>query len=246
MAYDERAERQIALRLTAGLLAALAVFKSLAFFPVLGTIAATLLAVAQLYIPLWRCDVLKRSSSFVGLTLRTWKRDLKAAMVLGSFVFPLYALGQFVWLTQLHTWLEGLGLGSLAKDVPQMRLVWPSLLGVGQFVSFAGLVLTHTIGVALPEETFYRGYLQPRLEGLWPNRYVVFGTPFGRGAVITSLLFACGHFLGEWNLARLLPFFPGLLFGWLRNHTNTVIGAIVFHAACNIFSALFFHLYVPF
>jgi len=247
MVYDERAERRIALLLCAGLLLALTVFKSLAFLPIVGTLSATLLAVAQLYVPLWRCDVLHRSSSFVGLDFKTWKQDLRLAGIVASIVFPAYACIQFIWLTKLHSWLEVRGLSTLATIIPRMRLLWPSgSFRLEQLLGFVTLVLTHTIGVALPEETFYRGYLQPRLDALWPPRKRVLGVSIGKGAIVASVLFACGHFLGEWNIARLLPFFPGLIFAWLRNSTNSILGAIVFHAACNILSALLFHLYVPY
>ena len=102
---------------------------------------------------------------------------------------------------------------------------------------------THLLGVALPEETFYRGYLQPQLELAMPPRARVLGVPLGRAVVVSAALFALGHFLGEWNPLRLGPFFPALLFAWLRNATGSVVGAVVFHATCNVFGAVLYTLY---
>ncbi|MEM6734141.1 MAG: CPBP family intramembrane glutamic endopeptidase, partial [Myxococcota bacterium] len=103
----------------------------------------------------------------------------------------------------------------------------------------------HALGVALPEETFYRGYLQPRLESQNPPKTRVFGVLIGRAAVLVSFLFAIGHVLGEWNPMRLGPFLPGLVFAWQRNASGSVLGAIAFHALCNILGEVLFSLYVP-
>ena len=62
---------------------------------------------------------------------------------------------------------------------------------------------------------------------------------------VSSALFALGHFLGEWNPLRLGPFFPALVFAWQRNATGSVVGAIVFHASCNVLGELLFVLYRP-
>lgn len=76
--------------------------------------------------------------------------------------------------------------------------------------------------IALPEEVFYRGFLQSRL-GF-------------KAVLLINLLFALGHFVGEYDPARLLPFFPGLVFSWLVYRSGTLIGATFYHALCNVFS----------
>src|SRR5581483_3462669 len=62
---------------------------------------------------------------------------------------------------------------------------------------------------ALPEETFFRGSLQPSL----PVRPWV-------AILVTSALFALAHLGFERDPRRLLVFFPSLLFGWLRLRTG--------------------------
>lgn len=83
--------------------------------------------------------------------------------------------------------------------------------------------------VAVSEEVFYRGYVQTQLLKQWPVALVF---------IVTNLFFALGHFVGDYNFARLLPFFPGLLFSFLAFRSDSIFGAIVFHGLCNIFAEL--------
>lgn len=104
-----------------------------------------------------------------------------------------------------------------------------------QSVSFRILSLTFILVqlllVALPEEVFFRGYLQTKL-----------GNSI-RGVVIVSLLFAVGHFItlcigGTHNLSvcsqAILTFFPSLIMGYLYLVTGTLWASIIFHFLANI------------
>lgn len=90
--------------------------------------------------------------------------------------------------------------------------------------------------VALPEEAFYRGYLQTALDKIWRPRVSILGAKVGLGLVITSAIFAVGHLLTEPYLGRLAVFFPSLVFGWLRAKTGGIGAGVAFHAACNGFA----------
>ncbi|MBX3232748.1 MAG: CPBP family intramembrane metalloprotease [Labilithrix sp.] len=90
--------------------------------------------------------------------------------------------------------------------------------------------------IALPEEAFYRGYLQSRLDEALPFRVRIFGADVGVAVLVTSVIFALGHFATIREPARLAVFFPSLLFGWLRLRTKGVGAGIAFHAMCNLFS----------
>lgn len=109
--------------------------------------------------------------------------------------------------------------------------------------SFWDAALGHLLVVALPEEMFYRGYLQSRLEQAWPSRWRVFGTRVGAGLLVASLVFALGHLLATPLITRLAVFFPSLLFGWLRARTGGIGSSVLFHAACNVFSLYLAHGY---
>lgn len=92
--------------------------------------------------------------------------------------------------------------------------------------------------IALPEEAFYRGYLQSRLDEALPWKVKILGAQIGPAILVTSVIFALGHFATIREPARLAVFFPSLLFGWLRARTGGIGAGLTFHAACNVFSEL--------
>ncbi|HYQ01251.1 MAG TPA: MrtC family glutamic-type intramembrane protease [Polyangiaceae bacterium] len=104
----------------------------------------------------------------------------------------------------------------------------------------------HTLGsdlsgqllvIALPEEAFYRGYLQSALDEVYQPRWRILGAKLGPGLLLSSALFALGHLCTEFNAARLAVFFPSLVFGYLRARTRGVGAGLVFHALCNLFAS---------
>jgi membrane protease YdiL (CAAX protease family) len=101
---------------------------------------------------------------------------------------------------------------------------------------FLLLALSQILVVAFPEEVFFRGYLMSRFEQVWPSRCRLWGAPVGWPLVLSSLLFALGHFLVDFQPARLAVFFPALAFGWMRNRSGSVAPGAVFHALCNLLS----------
>ena len=105
-------------------------------------------------------------------------------------------------------------------------------------LDFGNDVLGQLLLVALPEEAFYRGYLQTELDKALPPRVKILGAKLGPGVLITSTIFAIGHFVTVPFPARLAVFFPSLLFGWLRTRTGGIGASLTFHAFCNVFSEL--------
>lgn len=91
--------------------------------------------------------------------------------------------------------------------------------------------------IALPEEAFFRGYLQTALDGAFPSKKKILGAELGLGWLISAAIFAVGHVLTTPHPARLAVFFPALVFGWLRARTGGVGAGTLFHAMCNLFSA---------
>lgn len=107
---------------------------------------------------------------------------------------------------------------------------------VVQPAEIANIVFGQLIIIALPEEAFYRGYLQTRLDDVWPPIWRVLGAPLGPGILLASVVFALGHVATIHAPARLAVFFPALVFGWLRARTGGIGASVAFHAACNVFS----------
>jgi hypothetical protein len=97
--------------------------------------------------------------------------------------------------------------------------------------------------VALPEEHFFRGYLQGRLDTRWGTPWRLFGTRVGWGLVASSLAFALMHPILIPGPHRLLVFFPSLLFGWLRARQQHLGAAIAVHAGSNLLLAIVGRMY---
>lgn len=237
----------MAWRLVGIVLLTLLLVKPLGGIAYVGAVAFTIAAGLQLYLPIWRMDKLELTYDFIGLHTDHLRSDLRLALKLCALTFVPYAVGYHFFVTEAHGWVQALGLSEVAGHIP-IRQFSPKLpVGLEQWLASSWWLLslsaTHFLGVALPEETFYRGYLQPRLELRWPPKTRVFGVLLGKAAILTSLLFALGHYLGEWNPMRLGPFFPALIFAWQRNATGSIYGAITYHALCNVFGALLFTFY---
>jgi membrane protease YdiL (CAAX protease family) len=96
--------------------------------------------------------------------------------------------------------------------------------------------LTQLVVVAVPEELFFRGYLQGRLEERWPPRTRILGAPVGWAVVVGSALFGLGHVLVDFDLQRMAVFVPGLVFGWMRVRAGSIAAGAAFHALCNVYS----------
>jgi uncharacterized protein len=135
------------------------------------------------------------------------------ALGLGLLFLPPFWLGFLYWW-RIRTPFHAPPLSSLGSDLSGQLLV-----------------------IALPEEAFYRGYLQSALDEVHKPRWRVLGAELGPGLLVTSVLFAFGHLCTEFNIARLAVFFPSLVFGYLRARTGGVGAGLIFHALCNLFAS---------
>lgn len=106
----------------------------------------------------------------------------------------------------------------------------------GTPASWKEYILSQFLLTALPEEFFFRGFLQERLASIFPTTRKIWGAPFGKAALITSLLFALSHSLITFQWWHIFIFFPGLIFGWLKEKTGTIWASIFFHTSCNLFA----------
>jgi membrane protease YdiL (CAAX protease family) len=189
--------------------------------------AKIIATIAFLYLPLIAMNRREETYQDYGVTLRKWREDLGLAALLFALIVPLY-FAAFVLLAQVLPHLPRPIAGYLwpYATPPQFKLRLPGHLDLW--------VLDQLLVVALPEEFFYRGYLQTRLRDAMPQGRFFLGARLGAAFFLTAALFAVGH-LAVFDVGRLAVFFPALLFGWLRERTGTVIGSSVLHAACNIY-----------
>ena len=148
-----------------------------------------------------------------GALARSAASELGFALLVAAVVFPPFWLGFRYWWSPVAPF-RAASLSVLSQDV------------LGQWLV-----------IALPEEAFYRGYLQTRLDETWTPRLRLLGTPIGVGLLVTSLVFALGHVATEFHPNRLAVFFPSLLFGWMRTRRRGIGAAAAFHALCNLFAS---------
>jgi membrane protease YdiL (CAAX protease family) len=164
-------------------------------------------------------------------TWRAWGRGLRDGLLVCAVIFPLFAAAFWGYSAILPHLPRGLS-ATLAPygGTPRLALRLPPELPLR--------ILVQVLVVALPEELFYRGWMQTSWARRAPGAGVrILGARLGEGFLWTQLLFAVGHLPANLAPWRLATFFPGLLFGWVRERTGGVAAPIVVHALSNLFIA---------
>ena len=129
-----------------------------------------------------------------------------------------------------------------------LRILWlilfiPAIivvvLGVVGFEVVASTIIFMFYFAGFGEEILFRGYFQSRLNEDFGRPWRIKGVYSGPGLLITSALFGVLHMLNPFNpftgkfaldlLWGLSAFFFGLLFGFVREKTGTVLSASVVH-----------------
>lgn len=95
---------------------------------------------------------------------------------------------------------------------------------------FYGLFLG--IVVAVPEELFFRAWLQETIFKKYNNKIFFIIT---KKNLTTSFIFGTAHAVSFLNPLRMSTFFPSLLFGWFTEKSRSnIFYAVLFHAVSNI------------
>lgn len=173
-----------------------------------------------------------------GITMQPVRLGMR---VLGLALVVTWPLFVVAFLAYYHLACSGAGpLQALARDLTPICSSWRGLHAWQLRLpdDFLLLALSQVLVVAVPEEVFFRGYLLARFEARWPSRHRFLGASVGFSLLATSILFALGHFFVDLQPARLAVFFPALAFGWMRSRTGSVAAGALFHALCNLLSAV--------
>ena len=179
-----------------------------------------------MYMPLYACKLRGVSAEAYPLTLPLLREPFYGQAIRLNLV--LIGLITVPWLIGYH-YYQSMLFGYTNQ------WLWPS--------SFITLIGYHLFFVAIPEEMFYRGYMQSRLDELFEKRWSIFGVKLGWGWILTCLLFAFGHSLVHFQWWHFAIFFPSLLFGWLREKTGHIVAGALFHAWSNVVVATLDSLY---
>jgi hypothetical protein len=164
-----------------------------------------------LYVPLFLLFRTRAKPEEWGITLQRFSYSMKMFIAFSLLFLPCF--GILYWL--YRSWWFHL---PVRMNVPQ---------------DWGLLLLYHLLCVALPEEVFYRGYVQSYLNRVFPRNVNLLVANVGFGWLYTALLFALGHFIISLRPEALATFFPGLLFGLLRERTGSIVASTAFHALCN-------------
>jgi len=96
-------------------------------------------------------------------------------------------------------------------------------------------VVEEVIFRSLPEEFYFRGWLQKRCERFGSLEIFRFGGgKIDLANLAVSALFAILHWLSYGGPERLLVFFPSLWFGWLRSCGGGLLLPVLAHALSNL------------
>jgi len=206
--------------------------------PWIGHVGSALVAVLFLYAPVfvgWRRG---EELEDYGFRINRMWRDLGYALGAVAAIFPLFALGYFAFYEiACHSHLlahlvprgmcsEYGGLGGL--HAPASSSIWKGWLDFGEFC------LVQLVVVALPEELFFRGFLLELLERRFPPKRRILGGGVGLALVLSAAAFALIHLPKDGDPRALATFFPGLLFGWMRSATGSILASTVTHGCSNI------------
>jgi membrane protease YdiL (CAAX protease family) len=183
---------------------------------------------------------------FLGATwIHVWRKDdatvIRHGVDLGGLVLPARIGEAFARRAAVAVgWALLVAAVTFPPFVVGWRAVWhpplPFELGRVGAQSVVTEFAAQLLLVALPEEAFFRGYLQTQLTDALPPRGQILGAPFGWAVLLTSAVFALGHVATVPEAGRLAVFVPSLLFGWLRARTGGIGAGCIYHALCNTIS----------
>lgn len=188
-----------------------------------------------MYGPVLSCRLRGEDSNAYPITLpsfserKVWADVWKYNAILVGVITPPFLVVYHLWHTQV--------LGIEFRGTLPQGMWWENVWTLMTIVGF------HLFFVGIPEEFFYRGYLQSRLDQLWEPKSSWFGAPVGRSLIFTSLIFAFGHSIVEFQWWHFAIFVPSLAFGWLRAKTGDVMAGAFFHAWCNVLATVLEKLY---
>ena len=171
-----------------------------------------------MYAPVWLCSLRGVSSWDYHLSVpafrdgQAWFTALKIAAVVSVMTWVLF-------IPIYHYYMTIVWEKSWVGVLPEQLLL---------------TVMYHLFYVAIPEEFFYRGYFQTRLNEVFSKDWNVFGVSMGWGSIWANVFFAFGHSVVQFQWWHFSIFLPGMLFSWMREKTNGVLAGAFLHAGFNI------------
>jgi membrane protease YdiL (CAAX protease family) len=157
--------------------------------------------------------------SFILHAIKPAKSIYYSALPVLMLIFPIVVSHRIKIKFSLKDFLLGL-IVSVAVLLPYHLLFGGNIKSVTAYY-----VVFQLLSISLPEEFFFRGFLQ---DSIGRNLKAI---------LLASLLFSLAHlpkavFSGEW--ISLLSFLPSLVMGWLYMKTNNILPGTIFHLLANL------------
>jgi membrane protease YdiL (CAAX protease family) len=210
--------------------------------PWVGHLGSALVSIVFLGVPMAMADLRREDLRDYGFRLEPVVRGLVVAGVAILVIVPLFALAFFAFyelacqstvlshLAPHHMCGRYAGLAGLHAPGFALLEALPARPGI---VS-AEWCLVQLLVVGLPEELFFRGLLLRQLEQRFPPRRRLLGGGIGLALVLSSAAFALIHLPKDADPRALATFFPGLVFGWMRSATGSILASTLTHGASNV------------
>jgi membrane protease YdiL (CAAX protease family) len=174
--------------------------------------------VVWLLVPIAALVIRGESATEYGLDVRFRPPSAWAHFGLGAVLLFFYAA--------LHAWFVTAVLGHrfLPRPLPD-----PTQLAIE--------LVAEVTAIGIPEEAFFRGYLQKRWDLALGRPWTVLGASVGPGLLVQSAVFAICH-LATGDVTRLRVFFFALLVGWLRARNDSIAAPAAYHGVANVWYRL--------
>ncbi len=193
-------------------IAAIRIFYQLRMVPWLAPYVPLLVAAILIYVPILHSQRRRERITYLDRSWSDLKRSLVWFGVATIIILPSFLIGNQYW----QEWV--MNRAFMPRMVPELWLV----------------IFDQLFLVALPEELFFRGWFQDRMNRIFPSKWSILGARLGWGWIGTALFFAAAHSVIHYQWWHFAIFFPALLFGWLRERTGTVTAPSLWHALGNI------------
>jgi membrane protease YdiL (CAAX protease family) len=210
--------------------------------PWIGHLGSALVSVAFLYVPLYLAGRRDQDLADYGFRLDPLRKSLVIAGVAVLVIVPVFT-AVFFGFYEIACRSDALshlaphrmcgrygGLGGLHGLHLVLSEATPPPAGT---LSVEWCAVQWLV-VGLPEELFFRGFLLGLLEQRFPPRRRILGGGVGLALVLSAAAFAVIHLPKDGDPRALATFFPGLLFGWMRSATGSIVASTVTHGSANI------------
>jgi membrane protease YdiL (CAAX protease family) len=210
--------------------------------PWIGHLGSALVSVVFLYVPLYVAGRRNEDLADYGFRADPLGKSLAIAGAAVVVIVPVFALAFFgFYEIACHSeLLAGLAPPHMCSHYGGLAGLHPPHLVLSEATPPPPGTLSvewcavQWLVVGLPEELFFRGFLLDRLERRFPPRRRILGGGVGVALVLSAAAFALIHLPKEGDPRALATFFPGLVFGWMRSATGSIVASTITHGCSNI------------